>query len=85
MKDIYQLVESMDWKGLAKAWQEQDIKWYAKEWKDFITTIRNKSFDEALEVAELAPDFETFGRAGSALTKSHIIKKLNEKRTENNL
>ncbi len=51
-----EFISKNDWKGLAKAFQEGNIEWHAKEWESFIQSIREKSRKERDE--ELREEIE---------------------------
>jgi len=44
--------DSLDWRSLARMFQEQNINWHAQEWKDFIEGIEKKARLKALEDCE---------------------------------
>ena len=47
-KTLKEFIDKYDWEGLAKAFRDSDIKWHQKEWKKFITQIRQEARKEAI-------------------------------------
>ena len=50
-EEIKNLMEKMDWRGIAKAFAEGNLDWHAEEWKNFIEEIRraeNKKTTQAI-------------------------------------
>lgn len=43
-------VEMLDWDHLARAFQEGDIRWHAKEWEEFVETIRKEERNRIKEI-----------------------------------
>ncbi len=57
MKDIKEFIEKYDWEGLACAFHEDDIKWHAQEWKEFVEEVKETQTSELRKKIEGAtPD-----------------------------
>lgn len=39
-----QALAKRDWEGMARIWQEHDLRWHAKEWKEFIEGIKQEAY-----------------------------------------
>ena len=46
-EEIKNLMEKMDWRGIAKAFAEGNLDWHAEEWKNFIEQIKANAYAEA--------------------------------------
>jgi len=51
--EIEKLIQAYDFKGLARAFQEGDIQWHAKEWEEFIREIKLAGAKEMYEAVKL--------------------------------
>ena len=45
-------VKAYDWTGLAKAYEESQISWNAKNWEKFIKTIRQTERERIIELVK---------------------------------
>ena len=54
-------LKTFDFEGMARAWHEGDMKWYAVEWQNFIERIRREQAREImgeLEKIKVLPELE---------------------------
>lgn len=42
LEKVKQLIDKLDFRGLAEAFRERDIDWHEQEWKEFIELIQKK-------------------------------------------
>lgn len=48
--ELKKAMDNHNWEGLAKAFQESDVKWHAQEWQDFVTTIKLQERKHCAEI-----------------------------------
>lgn len=76
-------LKRLDWDAMARAWHEGDIRWHAKEWKQFIEHIQQEAEQRGrdMAVAELVRQMygETFVPNESFKKKMESARTLNTK------
>lgn len=71
--DLKKFVEAYDWIGLSEAFAKANVKWHEKEWKAFITEIRNIERARCLKILEdeIATAHTTTSGKTSRLTSAY--------------